>query len=73
MSEEVVWIDMGDGCSAGIAVGTPFVNEEGVSPWECYGLHVFAWLPKKCRNGKTRWFCTVEKHRDGSYSKGRLN
>ena len=29
---------------------------------EPFGLYVFAWLPKKCRNGKWRWLCWVERH-----------
>lgn len=31
---------------------------------EPFGLFVFAWLPKLCRNGKLRWLCCVEQHRE---------
>jgi hypothetical protein len=37
---------------------------------ESFGLYVFAWLPKKCRNGKWRWLCWLEKHSGGTYTLG---
>lgn len=29
---------------------------------EEFGFFIFAWLPKRCRNGKIRWLCSVERH-----------
>ncbi len=37
---------------------------------EYFGYYIFAWLPKKCRNGKWRWLCWLEKHDDGTYTLG---
>lgn len=37
---------------------------------EPLGLYVFAFLPKRCRNGKTRWLTWVERHKDGTYTLG---
>lgn len=35
-----------------------------------FGYFIFAWLPKRCRNGKVRWLAWLEKHSDGSYTAG---
>lgn len=48
----------------------PCLNFDG----ECRGLAepfgwvMFAWLPKRCRNGRWRWLRSVERHSDGSYT-----
>lgn len=45
-------------------------DAEGRWPIEPLGFYRFAWTPKRCRNGKIRWFCWVEHHGDGTYSLG---
>ena len=37
---------------------------------EPYGFYQIAWLPKRCRNGRWRWLCWVERHSDGTYTLG---
>lgn len=37
---------------------------------ESLGWYTFAWMPKRCRNGKLRWLCWVERHSDGTYTLG---
>lgn len=37
---------------------------------EPLGFYEFAWLPRRCRNGKLRWLTSVEHHSDGTYSLG---
>lgn len=37
---------------------------------EPLGYYIFAWLPKVCRNGRTRWLTWVERHDDGTYTLG---
>lgn len=46
------------------------MDEEKRISSEKFGLFVFAWWPHKCRNGKWRWFRSLEKHDDGSYTLG---
>lgn len=29
---------------------------------EPFGFYIFSWIPRKCRNGKWRCFCWLEKH-----------
>jgi hypothetical protein len=43
-------------------------DAEGRFPWEPMGFTTFAFKPKRCRNGKLRWLCFVERHGDGSYT-----
>jgi hypothetical protein len=45
-------------------------DDECRSIGEPFGFYTFAWLPVKCRNGKRRWLCDVERHRDGTYTLG---
>lgn len=68
---EVIWIEVDEDLSVGVPVGTPFFDDELVAPWEYLGFATFAWLPKKCRNGKLRWLCWVDQHRDGTYTKSK--
>jgi hypothetical protein len=37
---------------------------------EAFGLYVFAWLPKRCRNGRLRWLTWLEQHRNGTFTLG---
>jgi hypothetical protein len=37
---------------------------------EPFGLYIFSWVPRKCRNGKWRWLRWLEQHRDGTYTLG---
>lgn len=37
---------------------------------EPFGFYTFAWLPRRCRNGRKRWLCWVERHPDGTYTYG---
>lgn len=70
MSEQV-WLSIDENTSIGVPVGTPWWDEEGKSVVEPCGFYVFAWLPRRCRNGKVRWLCWLERHRDGTYTKSR--
>lgn len=67
-----MWVDCGDGVATQVRDGTPLYDSELRSCCESYGLHVFAWRPVRCRNGLLRWLTTVERHHDGTYTKGRL-
>ena len=49
---------------------TPAPDAEGRWPIEPYGYFTFAWMPKRCRNGRLRWLCWVQRHDDGSYTLG---
>lgn len=70
---DVMWVDVG-GCTAiGLPPTARRIDSEGTAVWESYGPHRFAWLPKRCRNGRVRWLTTLEQHHDGSYTLGRLN
>ena len=35
---------------------------------EPFGWIAFAWLPRRCRNGRWRWLRFTEKHFDGTYT-----
>lgn len=35
---------------------------------EEFGFFIFSWLPRKCRNGKWRWLCWLEKHGYGEHA-----
>lgn len=37
---------------------------------EPFGFYEFAWLPRRCRNGKVRWLVSVEHHDNGTYTLG---
>lgn len=37
---------------------------------ESLGFYTFAWLPKRCRNGRLRWLTLVERHQNGTYTLG---
>lgn len=37
---------------------------------EPLGFYVFAWKPRRCRNGRLRWLKWVERHADGSFTLG---
>jgi hypothetical protein len=68
---DLIWLDIDEHNSVGVKIGTPWCDDEIRSPIECYGFHVFAWMPRRCRNGKVRWLCFVERHGDGTYTKSR--
>ncbi len=51
--------------------GVPEYDSEAIHFTEPYGWHLFAWTPKRCRNGKIRWLKWLERHGDGSYTLGR--
>ena len=70
---DVIWVGLGDRKFIGIPTSTRRRDSEGMAVWEAFGQHRFAWVPKKCRNGKVRWLKTLEQHHDGSYTLGRLN
>jgi hypothetical protein len=40
-------------------------------PIEPAGFHLFAWLPKRCRNGRIRWLCWLERHGPGDFTLSR--
>jgi hypothetical protein len=73
MATSVVWVGMGNCSYLGIPATSRRRDSEGTVPWEEFGAHRFAWLPRRCRNGRLRWLRTLERHRDGSYTLGRLN
>jgi hypothetical protein len=62
------WIGK-DGVHAGIAEGDAIVDSEGKFAWEPEGFFLFVFWPRRCRNGRLRWFCTLERHSDGTYTK----
>jgi hypothetical protein len=70
---DVIWVDMGEQRALGIPAARCAWDSERTAAWESFGPHRFAWLPRRCRNGKVRWLTTLERHRDGSYTLGRLN
>src|SRR5262249_22786014 len=37
---------------------------------EPLGFYMFAWWPRRCRNGKLRWLTSVERHDDGTFTLG---
>jgi hypothetical protein len=37
---------------------------------EGFGFYIFAWLPRRRRNGKLRWLTWVEDHLDGTFTLG---
>jgi len=69
---ETIWLEIDENNSVGVPAGTPWCNDEYLSPVEPYGFHEFAWKPRRCRNGKIRWLCWVERHSNGTFTKGRL-
>jgi hypothetical protein len=58
-----------DGVYVGVTENSTIVDSEGKFAWEPEGFFMFAVLPRRCRNGKTRWLCTLERHSDGTYTK----
>ena len=70
---ELIWVGLGDRKALGVPASSRVRDSEGTAVWEDFGKHRFAWTPKRCRNGKLRWLKTLERHRDGSYTLGRLN
>jgi hypothetical protein len=69
MSRRQIWIEGRNGVSVGVYEGDPLIDSEGVCVWEPLGYAMFAFWPVRCRNGKWRWFCGVDRHRDGTYTK----
>jgi hypothetical protein len=59
------------GLSVGISEGQDIVDAEGKFAWEPLGFSSYAFIPRKCRNGRWRWLCFLEKHEDGTYTKDR--
>lgn len=45
-------------------------DDECRSLGEPFGWFTFAWLPRRCRNGKRRWLVSLERHSDGTYTLG---
>jgi hypothetical protein len=70
---DMIWVEMGERRALGIPTTRHRRDSEGTAVWESFGPHRVAWLPKRCRNGKVRWLKTLERHRDGTYTLGRLN
>jgi hypothetical protein len=64
------YVDCGGGRGVGLKPGCPEVDSEGRHVCEPLGFYTFALLPKRCRNGKVRWLCSVEAHPDGTYTLG---
>lgn len=75
MNDKTFWIDVGDGLSFGVPVnedGTvDLMDSEGRFVWEPEGYSFFAFIPKKCRNGKIRWLCWLERHQNNTFTKSR--
>lgn len=46
----------------------PTADSEGRFPWEPLGFTQFHFLPKRCRNGRLRWLCFLDRHPDGTYT-----
>ena len=70
---DLLWVGMGDRRFIGVPATNHRRDSEGLACWEAYGRHRFAWMPKRCRNGRVRWLKTLERHGDGSYTLGRLH
>lgn len=64
-----IWINCGDGNAVEVPEGADMINSEGVGVWEPEGFSFFALRPRKCRNGKTRNFTWLQRHKDGTYTK----
>ena len=73
MASDVIWVGMGERRYLGIPTTSRRCDSEGMAVWEDFGPHRFAWLPRRCRNGRVRWLKTLERHHDGTYTLGRLN
>ena len=74
MAGDVIWVGLGDSRHLGVpAASRRRRDSEGTAAWEDFGPHRFAWWPRRCRNGRVRWLKTLERHRDGTYTLGRLN
>jgi hypothetical protein len=58
------------GVSTGVKDGGSIIDSEGRLSYEPLGVYIFAWRPRRCRNGKTRWLCWVERHSDGTFTLG---
>jgi hypothetical protein len=67
MTKRTVWLGK-DGMAVGLNEGDAMVDSEGRFPWEPLGFVTFTFWPKRCRNGKWRWLCFVERHSDGTYT-----
>lgn len=48
------------------------MDSEGVFVWEPLGYSFFSFTPKRCRNGRVRWFTWLQKHQNGTYTKCNL-
>jgi hypothetical protein len=73
VAADVIWIGMGERRFLGIPAGSRRRDSEGTGAWEDFGAHRFAWIPRRCRNGRVSWLKTLERHRDGTYTLGRLH
>ena len=71
-SADVIWVGMGERSQLGIPARSRRRDSEGTAVWEDFGAHRFAWFPRRCRNGRVRWLKVLERHRDGTYTLGRL-
>lgn len=72
MAADVIWVGLGNQSYLGVPSTVRRCDSEGTVPWEEFGTHRFAWLPRRCRNGRVRWLKILERHRDGTYTLGRL-
>lgn len=68
-SPKGVWIDRG-GMGAFVPDGQPIIDTEGRLACDSLGFYFFAFWPRRCRNGKIRWLCWLEKHDDGTFTLG---
>lgn len=71
VQERIVWIGNPKmpGMQVGVPEGTAIMDSEGKFAWEPEGFFVFAIVPRRCRNGRLRWWCTLERHTDGTYTR----
>lgn len=58
------------GVGVRIKSGHQIYDSEGRNPVEPLGYYEFAWRPRRCRNGRVRWLCWVERHSDGTFTLG---
>jgi hypothetical protein len=66
-----VWLNdtKQSGMSVGVPDGVSIMDSEGKFAWESEGYFGFHIWPRRCRNGRWRWMCTLERHADGTYTR----
>lgn len=70
MTREQIEQKLEEARQAGIWASPLQIDDEDRLNVEPFGYYTFAWLPKRCRNGKIRWLTWVERHDDGTYTLG---